>query len=150
MNDIEGFWDRIDLAVQYSGMGKLTFSKMLGFSHEYFRSARSERELTGLNLKKLCIAVGYSSDYMLGLDKANYVVEEEKKPKDNYWQRIKKACYSAGMTLAEVSKKMGCGKRYLDRNIIHDQGYMSTNRLARFCKTTNVTSDWLLGLKRKQ
>ncbi len=63
-----------------------------------------------------------------------------------FWEKIEEACAVSGLTKAEITRRMG-----VDRKLLYGRPGMScamnSANLAKFCAITNVSADYLLGLK---
>lgn len=62
-----------------------------------------------------------------------------------FWDRVEEVVSASGMVKAEIARQMGYDRRALcpcNRSQI-----LNGHALAKFCAITNVSADWLLGLK---
>lgn len=64
-----------------------------------------------------------------------------------FWERVDIACKRSGMTKADIARQMGRQRNALYR--CHCDS-MNASTLMRFCRTTNTSADWLLGLKEEK
>lgn len=64
---------------------------------------------------------------------------------DKFNERFRQVLKDSGLTGAEISKLLGIHPPTLSK-YIHGTSGMSLETLYRFCKTFNVSADWLLGL----
>lgn len=71
---------------------------------------------------------------------------------DGFWDRIEIAIADSGLSKNQIAEKMGIDRKALYHNKSaggSDRSWHS-GRLASFCKITNVSSDWLLGLSKNK
>lgn len=65
---IYGFWDRIEKAVEESGMSKAEIARKMGCDRKIFYLGRRQQTMMSAGyIAKFCVATGVSADYILGL-----------------------------------------------------------------------------------
>ena len=68
---------------------------------------------------------------------------------DIFTKRFKQVIESSNLNGARISELLGIHPPTLSK-YIHGKSGMSTETLAKVCKTFNVSADWLLGLSDKR
>lgn len=67
---------------------------------------------------------------------------------EGFWDRVEEAIKASGMSKKHIAEQMGIERKALYASVSSagkDRSWHS-GRLASFCKITNVSADWLLGL----
>lgn len=64
---INGFWDRVNQAIDDSGKNKSQISKECGFQRGVLQGESDNRMLSVGSLAKFCSVTGVSADWILGL-----------------------------------------------------------------------------------
>lgn len=62
-----------------------------------------------------------------------------------FWERIEQTVTDCGLSKSEIARRGGFERRVLCGKT--ENRMMSAGSLARFCAVTNVSADWILGLK---
>lgn len=64
---------------------------------------------------------------------------------EGFWERIDETIVDSGLSKTEIARRSGFERRVL--NGASENRMMSVGSLARFCAVTNVSADWILGLR---
>lgn len=62
-----------------------------------------------------------------------------------FWDRVDEAARASGIPKAEIARRMGYSRKVL--YFCNRAQVLNGYALAKFCAITNVSADWLLGLK---
>ena len=67
---------------------------------------------------------------------------------DGFWARVEEAIKDSGMSKKKIAELMGMERKalYASSSPAGKNSSWHSGRLASFCKITNVSADWLLGL----
>lgn len=63
---VEGFWDRINVAVRQSGLSKREITDRMGVERKLLYGT-DRANISALNLAKFCAITGTDANWMLGL-----------------------------------------------------------------------------------
>jgi hypothetical protein len=65
---------------------------------------------------------------------------------EGFWDRVNKAVKDSGLSKSEIARRGGFERRALNGE--SENRMLSAGTLARFCVVTDVSADWILGIKR--
>ena len=65
---------------------------------------------------------------------------------EGFWDRVNKAVKDSGLSKSEIARRGGFERRALNGE--SENRMLSVGTLARFCVVTDVSADWILGIKR--
>lgn len=63
---VEGFWDRINVAVRQSGLSKIEITDRMGVNRKLLYGTDCEN-ISSLNLARFCAVTGTDANWLLGL-----------------------------------------------------------------------------------
>ena len=71
---------------------------------------------------------------------------------DGFWDRVEAAIESSGLTKKEISDQMGVERKalYCTPSAKGSTRSWHSGRIADFCRITNVSADWLLGISNRK